>query len=69
LREAIFEPFRQVTERPNASPGIGIGLTLVAKFAEVHGGRAWVEERRGGGARFRVHIPPLTEAATTAAGS
>ena len=26
-------------------------------FAELHGGRAWVEERDGGGASFRVFIP------------
>jgi hypothetical protein len=26
----------------------------VAKFAELHGGRAWVQERLGGGASFRV---------------
>jgi signal transduction histidine kinase len=29
----------------------------VARFAELHGGRAWVEEREGGGASFRVLIP------------
>ncbi len=52
LREAIFEPFRQVTSGP--SPGVGIGLSLVARFAELHGGRAWVEEREGGGASFKV---------------
>jgi hypothetical protein len=26
----------------------------VAKFAELHDGRAWVQERAGGGASFRV---------------
>jgi signal transduction histidine kinase len=29
----------------------------VARFAELHGGRAWVEERAGGGSSFRVLIP------------
>jgi light-regulated signal transduction histidine kinase (bacteriophytochrome) len=24
------------------------------RFAELHGGRAWIEERVGGGASFRV---------------
>jgi signal transduction histidine kinase len=36
---------------------VGIGLSLVQRFAELHGGRAWVEERRGGGSSFRVHLP------------
>jgi PAS domain S-box-containing protein len=39
------------------APGVGIGLSLVARLAELHGGRAWVEEREGGGASFRVHLP------------
>lgn len=50
-KESIFEPFRQ--GGPGGS-GTGIGLSLVAKFAELHGGRAWVEDRPGGGASFRV---------------
>ena len=41
-------------------PGVGVGLTLVRRFAELHGGRAWVEERDGGGASFRVFLPRRT---------
>ncbi|HXF56748.1 MAG TPA: PAS domain S-box protein [Actinomycetota bacterium] len=56
LRQAVFEPFRRASlDQP--SPGTGIGLSLVARFAELHGGRAWVEERSGGGASFRVWLP------------
>ncbi len=51
-REQIFEPFVQGTS-PGPG-GAGIGLALVAKFAELHSGRAWVQERTGGGASFRV---------------
>ena len=56
LKEVIFEPFRR---GPGAEtlPGSGIGLSLVARFAELHGGRAWVEDRAGGGASFRVYLP------------
>jgi len=57
LKEAIFEPFRQGPHRSRHSPGVGIGLSLVARFAELHGGRAWVEDRPGGGASFRVFLP------------
>ena len=57
LREVIFEPFRQGPTASPHSPGTGIGLSLVGRFAELHGGRAWVEDRVGGGASFRVFIP------------
>jgi PAS domain S-box-containing protein len=57
LRDTIFEPFRQGTEQVEHSPGVGIGLSLVARFAELHGGRAWCEERKGGGASFNVLFP------------
>jgi PAS domain S-box-containing protein len=57
LRELIFEPFRQGPDAPSHSPGVGVGLTLVRRFAELHGGRAWVQEREGGGASFRVFLP------------
>jgi PAS domain S-box-containing protein len=55
-RKRIFEPFQQGPQE-HPSPGCGIGLSLVARFAELHGGRAWVESRPGGGASFRVFIP------------
>jgi len=57
LREQIFEPFLQGTGPSNHSPGVGVGLTLVARFAQIHGGKAWVQERDGGGASFRVFLP------------
>jgi hypothetical protein len=57
LQSAIFEPFRQGPTATAHSPGTGIGLSLVAMFTELHGGRAWVEERAGGGASFRVFLP------------
>jgi PAS domain S-box-containing protein len=57
LRETIFRPFEQGPERSAHSPGVGIGLSLVGRFASLHGGRAWVEDRPGGGASFRVWLP------------
>jgi PAS domain S-box-containing protein len=55
-RDRLFEPFER-GERSAPSPGLGVGLSLVARFAEAHGGRAWVEDREGGGASFRVLFP------------
>jgi PAS domain S-box-containing protein len=57
LHGSIFEPFRQGNEVVSHSPGVGIGLSLVTQFAELHGGRAWVEDRDGGGASFNVYLP------------
>jgi PAS domain S-box-containing protein len=55
-REAVFELFNRGAAYENVS-GAGIGLALVAQFAAIHGGRAWVEENPGGGASFRVELP------------
>jgi PAS domain S-box-containing protein len=68
LRAALFEPFRQGPQHPRHAPGVGIGLTLVARFAELHGGRAWVEDRPGGGTAFRVLLadPPVPAAGSAA---
>ncbi|MGZ8566174.1 MAG: PAS domain-containing protein, partial [Actinomycetota bacterium] len=57
LRGEIFEPFRQGPTASPHAPGTGIGLSLVGRFAEMHGGRAWVTDREGGGASFRVFLP------------
>ncbi len=56
MKETVFEAFRRGSSA-ESSPGSGIGLSLVARFAELHGGRAWVEDHPGGGASFRVFLP------------
>jgi PAS domain S-box-containing protein len=57
-RKSIFEIFtRGSTGAPDLSGGTGIGLSLVAQFTAMHGGRAWVEDNPGGGSSFRVFLP------------
>jgi signal transduction histidine kinase len=63
LKPTIFEPFQQ---GENARGGVGIGLSLVGRFAELHGGSATVEDRDGGGARFVVELPGDVETAPPA---
>ena len=60
-RERVFAPFERGAHAATHAPGSGIGLTLVARFAELHGGRAWVEERPGGGASFLVWLPSVLD--------
>ncbi|HEX9888764.1 MAG TPA: ATP-binding protein [Nitriliruptorales bacterium] len=65
-RRRIFEPFQRA-DHPTVA-GTGIGLTLVSRFATLHGGRAWVDDAPGGGARFQVLLPGV-DAGTAAAGT
>jgi PAS domain S-box-containing protein len=55
-REGIFEIFNRGGDN-DGTPGTGVGLSLVAQFTALHGGRAWVEQSPGGGASFRVLLP------------
>jgi PAS domain S-box-containing protein len=59
LREQVFQPFQKGRNIAGHAPGSGIGLALVAQFASLHGGRAWVQDRPGGGASFRVFLPDV----------
>lgn len=61
-RERIFEPFFQgdVPLDPGR-PGTGIGLALVQRLVDLHGGRVWVEDAESGGACFRVRFPGAGE--------
>lgn len=57
-RERIWRPFVRGSEaRQRAAGGSGIGLTIVREIAQEHGGRAWVEDAPGGGARFVIELP------------
>jgi PAS domain S-box-containing protein len=56
-RESIFRPFQRGPGGGSFAPGSGVGLALVAQFASLHDGQAWVEDRAGGGASFRVLLP------------
>lgn len=55
-RARIFERFARGADSARR-PGSGLGLALVAEQAHLLGGRAWVEDRIGGGARFVIELP------------
>jgi CheY-like chemotaxis protein len=62
---SIFEMFSQVdrTNRPHG--GLGIGLNLVKRLVEMHGGQVSAHsDGPGMGSRFTVRLPALPETAT-----
>lgn len=52
--EAAFEPFRTVSP---ATGGTGLGLFVVRRIAQEHGGDAGVDNRPGRGATFWIRVP------------
>jgi CheY-like chemotaxis protein len=63
-KDFIFEMFTQIengSESPTA--GLGIGLTLVKRLVEMHGGAVSVESAGHNlGSRFRVQLPMIPQA-------
>jgi two-component system, OmpR family, sensor histidine kinase KdpD len=59
-RERLFRPFERGHTR---APGTGLGLTIARGFVEAHGGRLWLEDEPGAGARFVFTLPLRASAA------
>lgn len=55
-RERVFELFHSVPQ-PGGRKGSGIGLAIVRKIAELHGGTAFCDASPEGGAAFHVALP------------
>jgi two-component system, NtrC family, sensor histidine kinase HydH len=56
-RRRLFEPLITTKDK-----GVGLGLALVKKIAERHGGTIEYADRVGGGARFVLRLPALRHA-------
>lgn len=54
--ERIFVIFQRLHTR-DVHPGTGIGLALVKKIIERHGGKVWVESKVGQGTTFYFTLP------------
>ena len=57
-QERVFHEFQQVDGAASRHyEGTGLGLALTRRFAELHGGRVWLESRLGHGSTFHVELP------------
>ena len=64
-RERVFEAFVRLDNSGHHGGGFGLGLAIVQRIAQWHGGQAKVSDSPSGGARFLLHWPcPETTAAT-----
>ncbi len=56
FQEKIFDPFQRVHTGDNIE-GSGMGLAIVKKIVEIHGGKVWIESERGKGSIFYFTLP------------
>ena len=56
--DVIFERFFQISNDGSKRPGTGLGLPISRHFAELHGGRLFLDKDAvGPGSRFVIEVP------------
>jgi signal transduction histidine kinase len=63
-RGRIFDPFYRGAGARAGSSGFGLGLPILRRVAEVHGGGVDVSRSPLGGARFELRLPTHGRVAT-----
>jgi PAS domain S-box-containing protein len=57
LQARVFERFFQGREQPVGRRGTGVGLAIAHRYAELHGGRIWLESTENVGTTFFFTLP------------
>jgi len=55
--ERVFEPFTQLHGERSSREGVGLGLTIARRYAELLEGTLAIQNRDGGGTSFTLSIP------------
>lgn len=64
FHQEIFRLFRRLHGEGERGDGSGVGLTIVEKMVQRHGGKVWVQSEPGHGSTFYVSLPRLAAASS-----
>lgn len=60
-QKKLFNKFQKLSPRPTGNESsTGLGLSIVKRIVELHGGRVWAESQLGRGSTFCIELPAET---------
>jgi signal transduction histidine kinase len=56
-QKRIFKPYQRYNSGRESLSGLGLGLSLCKSLVELHGGKIWMNSKKGSGTTFTFSIP------------